>query len=453
MKVIKLLLILLVLQSCANMVIPNGGQKDMATPILKSNNLSPLNFNERTIKLTFNEYVVLNEPNKNITIQPNHTTFKTELSGKTILIKLDSILHPNTTYSLAIDNGVKDVNEGNNFNYKYIFSTGNYRDTNYIEYTIENASQIKDIKIGLNTSRIDSLESIKFEYIYNVQDNKIRVDGLNTMPYNVWIFTDKNNDQIPDKYMPIYYDTAIVNSNKKIRLNNWIKSDNNLFKQYSQFTKVYKPINDINSYLPYTDYIYIDKDSSLFFNKNFDTLPTLNLRAELENKIKAKTIGINSNKEFNIVIDKCGIRNLKIIDQLKYTEDNNYFYISSKNKIDSVRLKFNYLGDSIQLINKVPTYIESNKLSVLRIAKTLKNDTIIIVMYKDEKIQLKKKIILNNDQIFYLQPGNYKLEFYRTNSFQNLSFNFKKLRRISSPIINKEILLKPNWDEVLQLFF
>ena len=75
MKSTKLLFILFIIESCANMVIPTGGKKDEAIPIIKSNNLTPINFNEKIITLTFDEYIVLNEPNKNISIQPKHTTF------------------------------------------------------------------------------------------------------------------------------------------------------------------------------------------------------------------------------------------------------------------------------------------------------------------------------------------------------------------------------------------
>ena len=453
MKNTQFLFLLFVLTSCANMVVPNGGKKDEAIPIIKSNNLTRLNFNEKAIKLTFNEYIVLNDPNKNISIQPKHTTFKTELIGKTLLIKFDSALHQNTTYSFYIDKGIQDVNEGNTFSYKYTFSTGNYRDTNFIEYTIENISQLKDLRIGLNNIYVDSLPKIKFDYIYNIQGNQIKIDGLKNIPYNMWIFTDKNNDAIPDEYKPIYYDTTKINSSQNIELNNWIKTDNLVTKKYNRFTKVFKPINDLNTYTPLNDYIYLDKDSSLFYESNADTLPILKLKQELTSKLSNKLVAVNSNKEFNVIIDKCGIIDLKIIDQLKYTEDNNYIYVTSKTKLDSINLKFIHPLDSVSLTIKIQSYSESNKLSVLRLTKSVKIDTIIMVLYKDDKIQLEKKIILNRDLIFYLQPGNYKVEFYNTSSFQNLSFDYKNLRRISTPIIKKEILLKPNWDEVLQLIF
>ena len=453
MKSTKLLFILFIIESCANMVIPTGGKKDEAIPIIKSNNLTPINFNEKIIKLTFDEYIVLNEPNKNISIQPKHTTFKTELIGKSLLIKFDSALRQNTTYSFYIDKGIQDINEGNNFSYKYTFSTGNFRDTNYIEYSIENIGQLKDIKIGLNNTYVDSLPKIKFYYIYNIQGNQIKIDGLKNMPYNVWLFTDKNNDQIPDEYKPIYYDTSEINTNQNIVLNNWIKTDNIDIKKYNNFTKVFKPINDLSTFTPFNDFIYVDKDSSLFYYNNSDTLPVLNLKQELTNKLTNKIVSVNNNKDYNIIVDKCGIRNLRVIDQVKYTEDNNYFYITTKNKLDSINLICIHSSDTVQLTVKIQSYIESNQLSVLRLVKTSEIDTIIMVLYKDDKIQLEKKLIFNKDIFFYLQPGNYKVEFYNTSYFQNLSFNYKKLRRISTPIITKEISLKPNWDEVLQLIY
>jgi len=76
-----------------------------------------------------------------------------------------------------------------------------------------------------------------------------------------------------------------------------------------------------------------------------------------------------------------------------------------------------------------------------------------MVMFKDEKKIFTKKIVLNKDQIFYLSPGKYYVEFYKTESYEELSFNLQKLKRSSTPIIKQEIILKPNWDEVLQLLF
>ncbi|MDI1235724.1 MAG: Ig-like domain-containing protein [bacterium] len=438
--------------SCANMVVPNGGKKDEKTPILLKTNLRPLNFNERVIKLQFDEYIVLNEPINNITIQPKHSTYKIDMLAKTISIKLDSALKENTTYTLSIDKGIKDVHEDNTYSFNYSFSTGNQLDTNFTEYNIIDFKKYSNLKIGLTNHKFDSLTKLKFDYLYNIKTSLIRVNGLNSTPYKVWIFTDNNADNIPDEFKPIYYDTFLINSSKTIVLDNWINSSLTKEIKYNLYTKVFKQLNNVDAY-PLDQIIYIDIDSSLFYNKQSDSLPSLDIKKEISAKISQNIKGVKTNKEYLITVEKYGIRNIIITDKIKYTEDNNYLYIESKSKIDSINFKYKNNNDSFVFYAKVNQYTESNKLSLLRLRKSLNNDTIIMVAYKDDKRILTKLILLNKEQIFYFHPGLYYFEFFKSSSFDNLSFNIKKLKRISSLIIKKEIMLKPNWDEDLQLIF
>ena len=452
MKYITNFFIIILLCSCANMVVPTGGKKDEKIPTLQSTNLQKINFKETLIKLQFDEYITIHEPTQSITIQPNHTTFKTEVVNKAVYIKLDSNLHDNTTYTLNIDNGIKDLNENNSYNFCYSFATGGNIDTNYTEYVIDNFNKYKNLKIGLTLQQVDSIELLKFDYLYSIKTGSVRIDGLNHLPYKIWIFTDKNSDKIPDLYCPIYYDTIAINSSHKIELNNWINFSNEKVKLYNTFTKIYKPISNIESYGKKNIY-YIDQDSALFLNKNSDTLPKLNLIKEIYDKINSNINAINTGKDYIIIIDKCGFINLKLKEKYNYTEDGNYIYIESKTRLDSIGFKFEANQDSFSFYTVVKYYVESNKLSLLKINKIQKNNTLIMVMFKDEKKIFTKKMVLDKDQIFYLSPGKYYVEFYKTEYYEELSFNLQKLKRSSTPIIKQEIILKPNWDEVLQLLF
>lgn len=448
------IIISFILSSCANMVVPTGGKKDEIIPELKSSNLKTTNFTERIIKLQFDEYVTLEDPINNISIQPKHSTIKTDIIAKTLLIKIDSALRPNTTYTLTIDKGIKDIHEGNVYSYNYTFSTGNSLDTNYTEYAIQNLDNNKNIKIGLTNQNIDSINQLKFEYLYNLKTSTIRVNGLSDTRYKVWIFTDKNSDLLPDEYAPIYYDTFIPNRIKKIDLNGWYNFKNEKVKKYSFYTKIYKPLNDISTYgFDEKNTIYITKDSALFYQNNNDTFPKIELRNEIINIVKSGLLAVKLNKDYIVNMDKSGINNLNILDPIKYTEDNNFITINTKYKIDSLNIKYKRNNDSFHFTIKIDQFQESSKLSTLKINKLLNKDTIIMFLYKDDKVIITKKIVLDKDLVFYMQPGKYKIEFFKTNSYQNLSFNIKKLKRISTPLIKKEILLKPNWDEVLQLIF
>lgn len=133
-----ILLILLIPQilvqtSCANIIPPEGGEKDTIPPRLVK--ASPpeysTDFSTARITLTFNEYVDVDNYQQNLIVSPfpsNMPTVTRKLN--TVTIKLRDTLERNTTYSLDFGKSIKDVNEGNIMkDFKYIFSTGPYIDS------------------------------------------------------------------------------------------------------------------------------------------------------------------------------------------------------------------------------------------------------------------------------------------------------------------------------------
>jgi hypothetical protein len=122
-----------VLPGCATIIPPEGGPRDSLPPILMKASPadSSLNFNDKTITLSFDEYVDADNYQQELIVSPipnNTPTVTRKLS--TVTIKLRDTLEPNTTYSLNFGNTIKDVNEGNIMkNYTYTFSTGSYFDS------------------------------------------------------------------------------------------------------------------------------------------------------------------------------------------------------------------------------------------------------------------------------------------------------------------------------------
>ncbi len=113
---------------CANMVPPLGGPKDTLPPNLLNvvPSDSSLDFNAKKIILTFDEYVQLENIQKNLIVSPTPKTNPTvEQKLKTITVTLRDTLEENTTYTLDFGRAIKDLNEGNPFpSYRYLFSTG-----------------------------------------------------------------------------------------------------------------------------------------------------------------------------------------------------------------------------------------------------------------------------------------------------------------------------------------
>lgn len=118
---------------CANIVPPLGGPKDTLPPVLLNANPvdSTISFTGKKILLNFNEYIEVDDIQKNVIVSPTPKISPTiERRLKTITITLRDTLEENTTYSIDFGKAIKDLNEGNPYiNYRYIFSTGKYLDS------------------------------------------------------------------------------------------------------------------------------------------------------------------------------------------------------------------------------------------------------------------------------------------------------------------------------------
>lgn len=129
------LLFMLAFVDCAKKGTPSGGPRDTIPPgIVRSSpeNYST-NFQGDEIEIRFDEYIKLKDVNQQLIISPpmEYAPIITPLStSKTLKIKLQDTLLPNTTYSFNFGNSIVDNNEGNVYPYfKYVFSTGSYIDS------------------------------------------------------------------------------------------------------------------------------------------------------------------------------------------------------------------------------------------------------------------------------------------------------------------------------------
>ena len=118
---------------CAQIGMPTGGPRDTIPPVLL--NATPPNrtihFNGNRIVLTFDEYVHLQDLQKNLLVAPEPKIIPNINSKlKTVSIKIRDTLQPNTTYSFQFGNAIQDINENNPLHdFTYVFSTGSYIDS------------------------------------------------------------------------------------------------------------------------------------------------------------------------------------------------------------------------------------------------------------------------------------------------------------------------------------
>jgi hypothetical protein len=150
--------------SCANIGMPSGGLRDSIPPVVVHSipAFNQINFTDQRIRLTFNEFVIVEGLNDKFVVSPPTTKkpiFRTK--GKTLIVDLNEKLKPNTTYSLDFKDGVSDNNERNPLrNLRLAFSTGSQFDTLRVVGFIKDAFNLEPIPnsyVFLYRGRSDTL--------------------------------------------------------------------------------------------------------------------------------------------------------------------------------------------------------------------------------------------------------------------------------------------------------
>ncbi|HJZ40029.1 MAG TPA: Ig-like domain-containing protein [Bacteroidales bacterium] len=136
MKIFNYFLLVPVIASvfgCAKVGVPTGGIKDTDPPtyIQGVPENKSVNFNAKEIICEFDEYIKLEDLNKELLISPPLKERPViRVRDKSIRIDLNNELHPLTTYTINFGNALSDLNEGNPLpDFEYVFSTGDHLDS------------------------------------------------------------------------------------------------------------------------------------------------------------------------------------------------------------------------------------------------------------------------------------------------------------------------------------
>ena len=200
-----------VLVSCAKRGSPSGGDKDETPPKFVKANPEPFttNFNEDEIRIFFNEYVKLKNSQQQIIISPpiDPAPYITPLGSPNKVVKIkfnDSVLKPNTTYTVNFGRSIEDNNEGNPLEFfKYVFSTGAYIDSLKLEGSVKDAfKRVPEqfITVALYELNENYKDSIIYNeiprYITNTLDSAttFQFENLKEGTYKLVAFKDNNNN-------------------------------------------------------------------------------------------------------------------------------------------------------------------------------------------------------------------------------------------------------------------
>ncbi len=171
-------------QQCANPVSPTGGPRDLDPPeVVESDppNYST-GFADRDIHITFNEFVVLHQLQQQMLISPpleNQPEFR--LRSRTLRVRFQEELKPETTYTLFFGDAIQDLTEGNPLsNYSFVFSTGQTLDSMSLSGSMHFAYDLEPAEnafamlylIDNDTLPLDSLPYlVKPYYVARVDEN------------------------------------------------------------------------------------------------------------------------------------------------------------------------------------------------------------------------------------------------------------------------------------------
>lgn len=200
-----------VLVSCAKRGSPSGGDKDETPPKFVKANPEPFttNFSEEEIRIYFNEYVKLKNSQQQIVISPpiDPAPYITPLGSPNKVVKIkfnDSVLKPNTTYTVNFGRSIEDNNEGNPLEFfKYVFSTGAYIDSLKLEGSVKDAfKRVPEqfITVALYELNENYKDSIIYNeiprYITNTLDSAttFQFENLKEGTYKLVAFKDNNNN-------------------------------------------------------------------------------------------------------------------------------------------------------------------------------------------------------------------------------------------------------------------
>lgn len=159
-------LIALLLSACANRGIgPQGGPRDSIPPVVvKSTPLNgTLGYREPKIEITFDEYILLDNPSDNVMISPpQQHPADIRAIGKKIRVEFKEEMLDSTTYTIDFGNAIQDNNEKNKMkDYTFSFTTNGPIDSLEIYGQLINAEDLNPMS-GIVVGIYDNLEDSAF---------------------------------------------------------------------------------------------------------------------------------------------------------------------------------------------------------------------------------------------------------------------------------------------------
>ncbi len=433
MKKINLLVIpFLFLWSCAQQSSLSGGAKDTDAPQLELAKTFPANrstnFSATEIQIGFDEFIKLNNPDKNIIITPS-LPFKPifEVKGKKILIKLTGELAENTTYLINFGNSIADLTEGNRIsNYSYVLSTGNEIDSLELKGNVYDAfskTSEKEILVALYKNNRDSLAMLETPYYFTQTNSKgfFKFKTLKAGDYTLIAIDDKNGNYkfAPNSERIAFLDTMItinsdsINQNQSVTLSLFEEEKKKLFvssKKYIYPGKVEVILNAKakNTTITLVDNLFSDgekqksytnKDTIQFWVQHIDSISKIKFIASIDDFAPDTTkVSIKKRKKKR---DSTLLFNTNTRNDLPFFEDIMFTFKSPIKKINS---------ETIKLINEdstaIPFKVEVKENKMAIIAKLKEDVDYELFAVPHSIVDIYNRTIDSTHLFFKIKPQN-----------------------------------------------
>lgn len=360
-KLPALLMLMIVVYSCASMGNPDGGPYDEEPPKFVRSTPKPfaINSKERKVTIEFDEFIKLEKAAEKVVVSPPQLEQpEIKASGRKVVVGLVDSLRPNTTYTIDFADAIVDNNEGNSLgNYAFTFSTGTTIDTMEVSGTVLSASDlepVKNIQVGLHSDLSDSAFMKKpFDRVSRTDSRgHFSIRGIAPGKYRIYALMDGNQNYLFDSKteMIAFSDSIIIPAMEDAMRQDTIWKDSltiDTIKSvgYTRFLpddiilRAFKEEND-RQYLTRSER---DKENHfvLTFSARADTLPTLK--------------GLNFDERDAFIIEKTD-RN----DSICYWIKDSLIY-----QMDTLEIQMDYLAtDTLdRLVPQTDTLFLANKLT------------------------------------------------------------------------------------------
>ncbi len=220
------------LSNCANIKPPTGGPRDTIPPVLVQSipENKSLNYHGKSVNLTFDEYLKIQDLQKQLIITPLiEDEYESKIRKYSIELTFPKPFSDSTTYTFNFQDAIQDITEGNITKDNVLaFSTGNYIDSISINgkvFDLFTNKPVEEYTVCLYNAR-DTLDIFNSKPIYLTRTNEdglYLIENIKNEFYRLYAYKDKNSNllcDIPKEEFGFVSDTLNLNANMdSIRIN------------------------------------------------------------------------------------------------------------------------------------------------------------------------------------------------------------------------------------------